>query len=249
MTDKIETSARVVVALEPSAPHLAVLDIVRHLIADKAPELYGLLIENLEPLELAGSRLAREIVSSGESRPLQAEILTRQLRAQSSLLKQRFESEAARYGWSCSSEISHRDVFSELARHAGYTETLAVNFAVHRNAPFERWQETIARIAAGSVRRLLLAREDWKSEGSILVLSDNADPEERAVALGQRVARQSRSHLFQLNPADEPAGGIISIAQKVRAQLIVVHWSRKNGYSAMLNRLLKETCSSLLLVR
>lgn len=279
MSAPARQAARIVIALESATQDLTVLDILRCMIGESLPELLGLMIEDDELLGLARSRLAREVMLSGATRPLDRTALRRQLRARSGALRKRFESAAAQYGMRSQWQLGCGDMFVELETQAQRTETLAVNMAAATARPMSLWSRAFRHLGTGRVRTLLLAREGWRTGSHVLVVATAGADVERLLAAALTLARHSGSTLGVLlvgEPADrdetlrriaalagaEPdlriqtmAAGVWSpgdtakAAQRQHARLLIVPWPSSDDEADALADLLSRTRSAMLLIR
>jgi hypothetical protein len=279
MTDTARQAARVVIALESAVQDLTVLDILRCMIGESLPELLGLMIEDEELLGFARSRLAREVVLSGATRPLDSAVLHRQLRARSGALRKRFESVAAQYGMRSEWQLGGGDMLGELATQAQKTETLAINMAAATTHRISVWSRTFRQIGTGRVRTLLLAREGWRTGSHVLVVATPGADVERLLAAARTLARHSGSTLGVLligEPADRDEmrrriaelggekpdlavqtmaaenwspGDTAKAVATQHARLLIVPWPSSDDEADALAELLSRTRCAVLLIR
>lgn len=186
---------RIIVALDAVDPRDVALEIARHLRNSTAYEFLGLFVEDTYILNHAQSSLAREVMLSGKERPLERDTLERQMRAQSSKVRQRFEATASELGLLHSFRVARGELLTELVEHAHDADALVLSLTKNSIRLNELVLVALERLAEAPVPLLLLAREGWLSGASILVLVSNPGLEHTVIQTAARLAKQSQSPL------------------------------------------------------
>ncbi|HEU4618286.1 MAG TPA: hypothetical protein VFV10_09605 [Gammaproteobacteria bacterium] len=171
-----EARAHLLIALSAESRDDFELSLCRHLVGEIEADLLGLLIEDARIEAHARSRLAREIVLSGEARRLEAATLERQRRARAAAMRRRFEEAAARLGWRHDFRVVRGDPLAELLTAAAEADVMILPGA-EAGAGAAAWSAAdLRRLAAGRLRALLLARPGWaRGREIVAVLTGEAD--------------------------------------------------------------------------
>lgn len=188
----------IVVAVDPTEPGTTALEILRHIANRRGSELLGLFIEDIEILAHAQSRLAREVILSGIERPLKLSDLERQLRAQSSEARRRFERVAAQLGVPHAFQVSRGEVINELARISSGAQMLLVGVGAESAVTRVWWSTRIQQLAKARVPAVLYAREGWRTGSTVSVVLEKSSDVRSAGGAAARLARASSSTLTAL---------------------------------------------------
>jgi hypothetical protein len=252
------------------------LDLVRCMTAGGIAELLGVFVEDMRLLEHARSRLAREVLLSGAERPLDAQTLSRQIRAQSQRVRGDFEAAASKLGLPHSFRFARGEGYAELALHSTGTETLVITAAASGTA-HTALQPTLDTLLSASLHRLLFAREGWQTGRTVLALVE--DPADIALSVARRIAEQSQSAisliLFGAAAADPKAlrsvmddadtpkarasiaavsaeidpASLVATVKRTSARLVVIPWQLAADDPGLIGALLSKTNSAVLLLR
>lgn len=191
--------ARIVIALDPGTASVGWLEFVRHLNPDKGAELLGLLVEDIAVLEHGRSHLAREVLLSGAERELQEDVLEKQIRAQVSAARARFERSAGRLGLRHGFHVIRGELVSELIKSASGAQTLVVDVrAIHQHVSFPA---SIERLIAVETPALLFAKERWTPGSGILAVVEDEVSADPVLAAALPLGASSRSPVTVLVPA------------------------------------------------
>jgi nucleotide-binding universal stress UspA family protein len=187
--------SRIIVALDSIDPRDVALEIARHLHRATAYEFLGLFVEDTYILNHAQSRLAKEVMLSGLERPLQRSTLERQLRAQSTQIRQQFEAAASQLGLFHSFRVARGELVAELVQQAQEAEALVISLTKNSPRLNELVGTAMERLSEAPLPLLLLAREGWFSGQCIVVLVADPDIENAVLQTAAGFAKQSRSPL------------------------------------------------------
>jgi hypothetical protein len=191
--------ARLLIALPAEGRQDFEPALFRLLVGEMRAELQALLIEDVRLTAHAGSRLAREIVLSGQERPLEPATLERQWRARAAVTRRRFEAAAATLGWRHDFRIVRGEPLAELEAAAGGVDVMIVTAADPATGSRAWSAADLHRLAAGRLRALHVARAGWtRGREIIAVLTEEADAELKpASVLGTalRLANETGSTL------------------------------------------------------
>ncbi|NIW24747.1 MAG: hypothetical protein GWN29_09385 [Gammaproteobacteria bacterium] len=168
----------IIVALDPTAPGSAGLELLRDLAIERDRRLLGLFIEDTELLAHAQNRLATEIVLSGAARPLDFAQLEAQLNAQSLEIRRVFEREAARLGLPHAFRTRRGRLVSELAIAAADADMLVIELTRLATAKQSVWTNQLEQLCLAELPDVLYAREGWTTGSTVLaIIDDPADVE------------------------------------------------------------------------
>jgi hypothetical protein len=212
------TVARLLIALPAEGRDDLEPALFRLLAGEMRAELQALLIEDARLAAHAGSRLAREIVLSGQERPLEPAMLERQWRARAAAMRRRFEAAATALGWQHEFRTVRGEPLAELEAAAGAADVMIIAGA-ERGTGARAWSAAdLHRLAAARLRALLVTRTGWSRGREIIaVLTEGADAElVPASVLGTavRLANETGSTLGIVL-----AGGAAALAGLVAAAL------------------------------
>jgi hypothetical protein len=194
----VAATARIVVALDPDAPSELALEMARYLQGSSAAELLGLFVEDSRLLAHASSALAREIVLTGRERRLERPALERQIRAQATEQRRRFEAAATHLGLRHAFHVARGEWVAELLHEAADAEALVVTLAAHAAALRGVSMKALRELAHAQLRNVLFAREGWTTGRRIVTLLTHAETRGAAVQTALRCASASRSPLTVL---------------------------------------------------
>lgn len=222
---RITARQRVLVALDPGVPLATALQAVLSVAGPDVAEVVGLFVEDEVLLSLARLSAVREVTVEASARPLSAEQVERQFRAQAARLRGLFEAEAARAGLPYRFEVARGETSREVLKAAAGCDLLVV---AHSRS--QTMRTLVARLGiweepAVSPPTLLFLQERWPTGRTVATLFRGAEDRpllERAVQL----ARTERLELvlFTSAPGVEAAGrvaaGQIGMAPAVRYRRI-----------------------------
>jgi hypothetical protein len=198
LSEPNDAEQAIMIALDPSAPGYASLELLRHLLDRRDRRLLGLAIEDTELLAHAGSHLAIEVILSGAARPLQLATLDRQLRAQSAAIRQVFEREAARLGLSYAFKVLRGTVTSELAAAAASAEMLVVELPRAATGAESIWSNRLEQIGMAEFPTVLYVREGWSTGNTVLAVIDLPDDIEATVRAAEALTHSGNLSLTVL---------------------------------------------------
>jgi len=217
-TAKPATRARLLIALSAESPDDFELALCRDLVGGMEAELLGLLIEDVRLAGHAGSRLAREIVLSGQERRLEPATLERQWRARAAAMRRRFEAEAAELGWHHDFRVVRGEPLAELQAAASAADVMILTGAASARGPRVLSAADLRRLAAARLRALLVARAGWaRGREIVAVLTEETDARLGAASVldtALRLANGTRSALGIVL-----AGRAAELAERVAAEL------------------------------
>jgi hypothetical protein len=270
--------ARLLIALPTEGREDFEPALFRLLIGEMQAELEALFIEDARLAAHAGSRLAREIVLSGQERPLEPATLERQWRARATAMRRRFAAAAAALGWRHEFRVVRAEPLAALEAAAGAADFMIVADAEH-GAGSRTWSAAdLHRLAAPRLRALLVARAGWtRGREVIAVLTEEADAElapgsvlgtalrlanETGSMLGIVLAGRAAAALADLVAAELPAGlargrtvlvvpdiGALAAALRGRDARVLVLPAATAADERLVAALLVSVSSSLLWVR
>ncbi|MCI0654328.1 MAG: hypothetical protein L0Y38_02435 [Methylococcaceae bacterium] len=186
---------RIIVALDSVEPRDVALEIARQLQFAREREFLGLFIEDTHVLDHARSRLAKEVMLSGTERPLNRNTLERQMRAQSTQVRQRFEAAASQLGLRHTFRVARGEFLAELLEQAVDADALVLSLTKNAIRLHELVGTAMERLSTAALPLLLLAREGWFSGLSILALVADPKLEIQALQTAARFAKRSKSAL------------------------------------------------------
>lgn len=213
-----DTVARLLIAMPAEGRDDFELALFRLLIGEMQAELHALLIEDARLAAHAGSRLAREIVLSGQERALEPATLERQWRARAAAMRRRFEAAAAALGWRHEFRIVRGEPLAELEAAAGAADVMIVA-GTELGPGSRRWSAAdLHRLAAARLRALLVARSGWtRGREIVAMLTEEADARfvpTSVLGTAQRLAEETGSAL-----AVVLTGRAAPLADRIGAQL------------------------------
>ncbi|MGR9105757.1 MAG: hypothetical protein ACU843_02400 [Gammaproteobacteria bacterium] len=195
MNTEVRERNRIIVALDALDPHDVALNMARHLHSAATNEFRGLFVEDTFILQHAQSSLAKEVSLSGRERPLQRTMLERQLRAQSTRIREQFESAASQLGLYHSFRVARGELLAEVMDQANQAYALVLSLTKNSLRLNELVQTVLERLPPEPLSLLVLAREGWFSGHFILVLVTDPDAEQNTLQTAARIAKQSDSPL------------------------------------------------------
>lgn len=193
MSSRDKPRSRVIVAVDEAEPGALSLDIAQQLLDIAATELVGIFVEDQRLVAHAASRLAREVIFSGQERSLDVRALERQLRARALEAKRRFEEDATRLGLQHEFQILRGDLVAELVRHAAHAEALIVGVARDTPLALQKWRGVLRRLIAARAPAVLFAHSGWRTGRDIVALIETPGDAPTALATALRLAQRSRS--------------------------------------------------------
>ncbi len=256
-----------------------VMDMIHCMMAEKFPALLGIFIEDSGLLEHARSRLSREVLHSGATRPLESVALSRQIRAQSKQVRMDFEAAAANLGLPHTFEFTQGAFFDEIAMRVEGAESLVVALAADSIAVRRAWQAASEALSHASLQTLLLAREGWSKGTNVLVIVDELATAEVVLTVAGRLAEQSKSPmsliltgqagehpeeirnlLAGLNaiknvPVQIAAGdalhadALVETIKRTHARMVALPWNQAIRDVTLIETLLNKSSSPVLLVK
>lgn len=171
-TEADDRKRAIIVALDPTAPGSASLDLLRDIAAERDQKLLGLFIEDTELLAHASAHLAMEVVLSGAARPLESAKLQAQLTAQSAAIRKIFEREATRLGLPHAFRTLRGHLINELAAAAAGADMLVIELAQLTTGSQSTWVSRLEQICVADLPNVLYAREGWKTGRHVLAIVD-----------------------------------------------------------------------------
>lgn len=277
MTTVTDKRTRIVVALD--RVDTPALDILRCLVSETFRQLHGLYVEDTRLLEHARSRLAREVLLSGAERPLEAEALRGQLRAQAELVRRHVQQWAIELGLPFSFQVTEGEPLKEMGRVAAEADSLVVSLNTESRESHVRWSAAIQELVRLPIRMLLFARRGWLTGKGVLAVVEEGPSAATVPALAGQLAQRSHSPLSFLvevtdgdeqrrvedvesaaaRDPDHPASiavveqldddTIVAAAHEADARLVVLPWREELTRSDLFSRLLKNVGSAILLVK
>jgi hypothetical protein len=188
--------SRIVVALDPAGRGDFALEMAAFVSGDDALEIVGLFVEDTRLIEHARSPVAREVAFSGHERSLDLQSLERQIRAQASEARRRFETAAAKLGVRHAFQIARGEVLAEVSREAADAELLVVSFGVETRLR-GGWGAPLEQLVRARLPALLFARESAPS-GGVLVVLETSVQAVAALTTAVRLAKRGRAPLMVL---------------------------------------------------
>jgi hypothetical protein len=265
-------ASRIIFGLDPAARTAMALDMLRCVLPENASELFSVFIEDMDLLEHARSRLAREVSLSGAAGPLDSTALSRQMRAQSARARRELDSAAATLGIQHTFKFAPGNTLVELATQAGEADTLVVTMSETLGVR-PAWKAALQKLLLARLRMLMFAREGWQRERNVAVVVDDPAGARLSMSVARKLCEASRSQLTLLvsrtrgeeraaekSPAaasitrgeetvlDMPPGAIVSAVRHSRARAVIVPWHHAEEELALVETLLTETQSAVLLV-
>lgn len=197
--------ARIVIALDPSAPSYTVQRLVKELAAGERYELLGVFIEDSRVLEHARSSLATEVILSGTSRALTVSTLERQIRVSSEHVRRQFETIARELGLPHHFRSRRGEVIEQIEQTARNSELLVVSLAPQAVGSRSWWGAAIYELAGSQLPAILFVRDREPAEGRpVLMLADAGEDVHHTFRHARRLARALDSPLTVAVVSDDP---------------------------------------------
>jgi hypothetical protein len=189
--------SRIVVALDPAGRGDFALEMAALVSGGDALEIVGLFVEDTRLIEHARSSVAREVAFSGHERSLDLRSLERQIRAQASEARRRFETAAAKLGLHHAFQMVRGEVLAEVSREAADAALLVVSFGVETRLR-GGWGAPLEQLVRARLPALLFARESAPPTGGVLVVLETPVQALAALTTAVRLAKRSRAPLMIL---------------------------------------------------
>ncbi len=197
------TREQILVALDASPYSLAALRAAAHLATLLQTELHGIFVEDVELLRLCGLPFSREIGSlSAQVRPLESQIIERDLRAQAATLRQTLArvAEGLQLNWSF--QVTRGRVSDELL--AAAQNALLLSLGRTGKSQARSMGGTTQVIVERAPRPVLVTGKEGQVQPPYTVLYNGTASAERALRLATRLT-QSRGYELQLWLAGDAA--------------------------------------------
>jgi len=193
-----EVRHSILIALDPSAPGYASLELLGQLLERRDRRLLGLAIEDTDLLAHARSRLATEIVLSGIARPLKLRNLERQLRAQSTAIRAAFEERASQLGLPHAFKILRGTAAAELTLAAAGADLLIVELPRVATGVQSVWSARLEQLSAAELPTVLFAREGWSAGNTVVAVIDTPEEIQATTRAAGDLARAGHAALTVL---------------------------------------------------
>jgi hypothetical protein len=271
--------SRAVVAFDYRGHASLAVEITHCVTTATRSEFLGALIEDVDLLAHSRSSLAREVLYSGTSRPLETAALSRQLRARSREAQTEFERTADKLGLPHAFRSFHDRALAEIAKWADESGSPVVTLAAESIIERLAQQSEIEELLTASVQALLFAREGWRAGSAILALIDDVGTADAALSIAAQLAEASGSPLYvdlegaaatdtaatqliaQLAETiavpvhvaaredGTDADAIAASARNTRARIVVLPWHLATTQPGLIRQLFRATNAAIALVR
>ncbi len=195
MTRERDTSVpRVLIALDPAAPMTATLDALSGLTSGLRPHVEGLFVEDTRLFALSALSIAREVtLDTAEERPIQRDVLERQMRAQRARVEEMLTNALRGLALEVNFRVARGAVIEELQRAAREADLLVVGRS-HYVAGARSWMGMrLASLAAETARTagtLAIVQDAWATGNTVMVLYEGSSSSVRALTLASRLAHK-----------------------------------------------------------
>lgn len=180
---------RVLVTLDSSPESLAAAATATRMAAALEAELAGLFVEDHDLLRLAESRQAHRVgFLTAAAEPVDRDELRRQLRAQAARARRALRRLAERHGISCTFEVVHGAVTTEVLAAAGREDLVSVGRVGWSHGHRRRLGSTARALLARHRSATLLAGRATPTQAKVAVLFDGSEAAARALQLAARLA-------------------------------------------------------------
>jgi len=274
-----ERWSRAVVAFDYRGHASLAVEITHCVTTATRSEFLGALIEDVDLLAHSRSSLAREVLYSGASRPLETAALSRQMRARSREAQTEFERTTEKLGLPHAFRSFHDRALAEIAKWADESGSPVVTLAAESIIERLGHQSELEELLAASVQALLFAREGWRAGTSILALIDDVGTADAALSIAAQLAESSGSPLHvelegtaAADPAAEQlmtqlaeaiavplhvtardtgtnADAIAASARNTRARIVVLPWRLATAQPGLIRHLFRTTSAAIALVK
>lgn len=176
---------RALVALDPFSPSDAALEAVVSLLGGRPAQLEGLVLEDVNLLDLTELPFVRVFDhTTGSERSLDRNRMERRLRSRSEHLRKAFEEAASRLRIPGSFRVERDVVGSALTRAARGADLLVLSYGRRRR----RAPSSHPGLRQPEVRTVVVVREAWKTGRTVAVVVEDIERDRAALHLAARLA-------------------------------------------------------------
>ena len=165
----MNAQSRVLIWLDPNAPHEASLQVLEGLASGVTPEIVGLFVEDVNLLQVSSMSVAREISFEGAAvRQPDRERIEQQFRAHAARMRALFEKATRAINARRSFRVARGELRKELLKMAAEVDTLVL---AHSRSHFGARLSTRAQLGellAHGPRTLVLVQERWRTGESVV---------------------------------------------------------------------------------
>ena len=192
---------RVLVCLDPAAPHETALQVLAGLAAAEAAEIHGLFVEDLNLLKLARLPNVREFsFDSAAGREITPELIERGFRAHATRMSALIEKFAQRMAARHSFRIARGEFLAELMKASAGFDILVLAHSRSHFGPRLAMRANLTQLLESGPRTLIFVQERWPTGQRVAVLFDGTPESQAALALAADVARSEGLRLSVLLP-------------------------------------------------
>lgn len=179
---------RALVALDPFSPSDAALEAVASLLGGRRAQLEGLVLEDVNLLDLTELPFVRVLDhTTGSERSLDRNRMERRLRSRSEHLRRAFEEVANRLRIPGSFRVERGEVGSALTNAARGADLLVVTYGRRRRRDLSS-STTTPGLRRAEVRTVVVVREAWKTGRTVAVVVEDIERDRAALHLAARLA-------------------------------------------------------------
>lgn len=229
------TIRRILVALDASRHSLAALEAAAELAASLEAELYGLFVEDINLLRVAGSPVAREVrypfVATARMDRTRME---RELRAQASQARKALAAACERRRIRWSFRVVRGEVAPEVLAAALEADLLTLGKASRPLIRRARLGSTARAAAAQAPKSVLLLQRDASIRPPVAVTYDGSPTARQALRIATHLARKKGGYLAVLvvaGTSDEEYRLQAETADWLRGQGLLIRYRRLAGTS------------------